>query len=265
MATPFNFNRPAAAAAALATEPQLRRAIAPMLADRDWRSAPDAYSMRCAAIKTIIDLLESGTNPTAMNVELTGELAADFAAVMAQCALHAEPGMERVWKPLTKDGASALITWLGQLAWADRGVSKVEEANVVAAKAAVAASRSEELEDGMYVRPSDGAIFKVYVTRSGHKVAKRAIVTEVEGGYEAEMAYEGKAPLRTLDASMRMSVEEAQQFGALYGICCMCAAELNDETSVALGIGPVCGGREFGEPFKIMVKAARKALKAKGA
>lgn len=263
MATPFNYNTTAAAAnVALATTPQLVKAIGPMLDDRKWQDATDAFATRCAAIKTVLAFATDTSYD--VPVERTGDIATDFAALMAEVERTAD--MPRAFKPLTKDGASKLIEWLGQQQWAG-SVSKVEESNVVAAKAAVAADRAAELEDGMYVRASDGAIFKVYVTRSGHKVAKRAVVTEVEGGYEAEMVYEGKAPLRTLDATMRMSVEEAQQFGAIYGICCMCAAELNDETSVALGIGPVCGSREFGEPFKVMVKTTRKRIKdaAKGA
>lgn len=125
-----------------------------------------------------------------------------------------------------------------------------------------------ELEDGMYVRPSDGAIFKVYVTRSGQKAAKRAEVTVVgtddEGNtiYEAEMVYEGKRPLHTLDATMRMGMDEARQFGALYSCCCMCGETLSNELSIALGIGPWCGGREFGGEFKVMVKTERKRIKA---
>jgi hypothetical protein len=79
--------------------------------------------------------------------------------------------------------------------------------------------------------------------------------------YEAEMVYEGKAPLRTLDATMRMSMDEARQFGALYSHCCICGEHLENELSVALGIGPVCGGREFGGTFKVMVKTERKRIK----
>ncbi len=130
-----------------------------------------------------------------------------------------------------------------------------------------AAAAAVELEDGMYVRSTDGVIFKVYVTRSGQQVAKRAEVTVVgtdDDGktvYEAEMVYEGKAPLRTLDATMRMSMDEAQQFGALYSHCCICGDHLENELSIALGIGPVCGGREFGGTFKVMVKTERKRIK----
>jgi hypothetical protein len=129
------------------------------------------------------------------------------------------------------------------------------------------AAATAALEDGMYVRSTDGVIFKVYVTRSGQQVAKRAEVTVVgtdDDGktvYEAEMVYEGKAPLRTLDATMRMSMDEARQFGALYSHCCICGEHLENELSVALGIGPVCGGREFGGTFKVMVKTERKRIK----
>ena len=42
----------------------------------------------------------------------------------------------------------------------------------------------------------------------------------------------------------RMTLEEAQEFGRLYGFCCVCGAILTDETSIENGIGPVCGKRE---------------------
>lgn len=38
----------------------------------------------------------------------------------------------------------------------------------------------------------------------------------------------------------KMTLEEAKQFGALYGFCCSCGRILTNETSIEAGIGPVC-------------------------
>ena len=164
---------------------------------------------------------------------------------------------------------AAIYAWL-----AGRGAREVSDnidrlkAEGFTGRARRVAADAPELEDGMYVRATDGVIFKVYRTRAGHAAAKRAEVTVVgvndEGKtvYEAEMVYEGKAPLHTLDASMRMGMDEARQFGALYSCCCMCGETLSNELSIALGIGPWCGGREFGGEFKVMVTTERKRIKA---
>ncbi len=40
-----------------------------------------------------------------------------------------------------------------------------------------------------------------------------------------------------------MTLEQAQEFGKLYGVCCRCAADLTDEDSIARGMGPVCAGK----------------------
>jgi hypothetical protein len=41
----------------------------------------------------------------------------------------------------------------------------------------------------------------------------------------------------------RLSLEEAQAFGHQTGQCCVCSRTLTNPESVALGIGPICGGR----------------------
>lgn len=40
-----------------------------------------------------------------------------------------------------------------------------------------------------------------------------------------------------------ITLDEAKEFGALYGTCCVCARTLTNEESISQGIGPVCGGR----------------------
>lgn len=41
----------------------------------------------------------------------------------------------------------------------------------------------------------------------------------------------------------RLTLEEAQAFGHQTGQCCVCSRTLTSPESVALGIGPICGGR----------------------
>jgi hypothetical protein len=287
MATPFDLPQNRLSAGTSVTAPQLERAIQPMLADRNWQDAGQpAFVERAAVISTTLNfaqmVVDGDANAiTALDFTLVDptSLVVTFNQLMDHLRLSAinDERDATLFKPLTKQGASALIDWLGQQDWANRRKSIVEESNVAKVKAAMAddnaaeaalADAERELEDGMYLRP-DNTIYKVYRTRAGQQVAKRAAVkvtavdAKGETTYEATMVYEGKAPLRTLTPLMRMSMEEAQQFGALYNICCICGTELNNEVSVALGIGPWCGGREFGEPFKVMVKTTRKEIKAK--
>jgi hypothetical protein len=49
--------------------------------------------------------------------------------------------------------------------------------------------------------------------------------------------------IHKLRPEMRMSLEEAKEFGKVYGTCCVCGRTLTNETSIEEGIGPVCGGR----------------------
>lgn len=111
-----------------------------------------------------------------------------------------------------------------------------------AAAAPASATETAELEAGMY--RVGGVIFKVQraVHGSGRMYAKRLVV---EGeGTDAEVFFEyANGAIRSIRPEHRMSIEEAKAFGALYGVCCVCAATLTDEKSIAAGIGPVCGGR----------------------
>lgn len=62
---------------------------------------------------------------------------------------------------------------------------------------------------------------------------------------------------------MKLTHEDAKAFGALYGMCCNCGRLLTNEVSIHLGIGPVCGKRQFGGEFKFMIKEAELAVAPK--
>lgn len=97
-------------------------------------------------------------------------------------------------------------------------------------------------------------IFKVQVAKqgSGNLYAKRlnreAIIEakandEMLGKAERWEYIGRRGVFNSLTADTLLSVEEAAEFGHLYGICACCAADLTNEDSIARGIGPVCFGR----------------------
>lgn len=106
-------------------------------------------------------------------------------------------------------------------------------------------------EDGMYRTP-DGEIFKVQraVHGSGQLYAKRLISVEpyekVKRGKTVTVTHEfvyAPGAIRDLSADMRMTLAQAVEYGALYGVCCVCSTTLTSEKSIEAGIGPICGGR----------------------
>ena len=94
-------------------------------------------------------------------------------------------------------------------------------------------------------------IFKVQVAvhGSGNLYAKELVLVErdsveIEDGvwhdYTATRFEYAKGAMRFLSADTKMTLEEAKQFGALYGTCCVCGRTLTNEDSIEAGIGPVC-------------------------
>lgn len=104
--------------------------------------------------------------------------------------------------------------------------------------AARAVASAPVFESGIY--NVNGTIFKVYKAQSGtHMLAKELVVDDGEPHFD----YRGSAPRFVPAGTARMTLAEAKAFGAIYGVCCQCGATLTDETSIAEGIGPVCGKR----------------------
>lgn len=87
--------------------------------------------------------------------------------------------------------------------------------------------------EGMYLNGT--AIYRVKRSKtSGNLYAQRLLGNQYV--YEA-------GSIRTLTASMRMTLEQAKAYGQQTGTCCVCAATLTDPKSIAAGIGPVCANR----------------------
>lgn len=90
-------------------------------------------------------------------------------------------------------------------------------------------------------RDGDGNIFKVQRSQAGRLYAKALVRDESKkSGWAFEYA---AGAVRRLSPAMRMTVEQAREFGVATGTCCVCGRTLTDEESIEAGIGPVCAGK----------------------
>lgn len=149
---------------------------------------------------------------------------------------------------MTKAQASGVIDILIDEAKKARDLARAQSVQAADAKRRAALAARPELEAGMYRK--DGLIYKVQkaVHGSGNMYAKLLVVetiVQVEGDEPVTYTRFDYAPgaIAKLLPEHRMTLEEAKEFGALYGTCCVCAATLTDEKSIAAGIGPVCAKR----------------------
>lgn len=98
-------------------------------------------------------------------------------------------------------------------------------------------------EDGMYQMPN-GAIYKVQYNKAqgdGRRLYAKllVLVNNEDGTYKVHFDYV-KGVVYQLTPAMKMTLEQAKEFGALYGTCCNCGRTLTNEESIELGIGPIC-------------------------
>lgn len=101
----------------------------------------------------------------------------------------------------------------------------------------------DELTDGMYRTP-DGNIYKLQWNREKTNLYGKILETskDEDGTVYASFEY---APgiTRRLTLDNKMTLEEAKEYGALYGTCCVCARTLTNEASIEAGIGPICASK----------------------
>lgn len=120
---------------------------------------------------------------------------------------------------------------------AERKTEEVEAAQVKTRKRA---------SEGIYRKA--GSIYKVQtaVHGSGKEYAKRLVETasidKKTGKPKWKFEY---APgfVYELREEHRLSLEQAKEFGALYGTCCVCGRTLTNEDSIEAGIGPICADK----------------------
>lgn len=107
-----------------------------------------------------------------------------------------------------------------------------------APRKSVTVQQVQEIKSGIY-RVND-RIFKVYRGQSGRMLAK---VLTVHGEGDASFEYQGIATRFVPAGTSPMTLAEAKEFGAIYGVCCNCGRTLTDENSIEAGIGPVCAAK----------------------
>jgi hypothetical protein len=109
-------------------------------------------------------------------------------------------------------------------------------------------------KDGMYRNPDTGEIYKAQFARangSGGLYAKRLVIeSEPERDDDgkilvpAVMEFEYVSGLiREIKPEWRMTLEEASEWGALYGRCLRCSRTLTAEESIERAMGPICAGK----------------------
>jgi hypothetical protein len=136
-------------------------------------------------------------------------------------------------------------------AYDKREISVLIDEMLAAPKPVIDPREKTRLEDGMYIK--DGVIYKVQhaIHGSGHQYAKRLrVVTEPERDDEGDIVVAGTVQfdyaagaIAKLTPEMRMTMEQAEAFGALYGTCVRCGRTLTKEKSIARSMGPVCAGK----------------------
>lgn len=94
-------------------------------------------------------------------------------------------------------------------------------------------------EEGMY--RTDGTVYRVKRTKDGERLYATRFVPDAT--VKSERFVYDKGAIHRISADDRMTPEQAEELGALYGVCVVCGAELTDPDSVARGIGPVCRKR----------------------
>jgi phosphoglycolate phosphatase-like HAD superfamily hydrolase len=102
--------------------------------------------------------------------------------------------------------------------------------------------------------------YKVWVSRDG---ARLNLYVE-HGPDESDLRMQ-KTVLAILNKIKKAGIREcAIRYGMEIGSCSNCGARLTNRISRELGIGPVCGGRMFGDDFKLEVKAVKADLTKRG-
>lgn len=95
------------------------------------------------------------------------------------------------------------------------------------------------ITEGMYRNPQTTAIYKVQKAQESGNLYAKVLLLASDADGDACFEYE-RGAINRLRGEWKMTLAEAQQYGALYGTCVRCGKTLTDENSIAAGIGPVC-------------------------
>lgn len=107
-----------------------------------------------------------------------------------------------------------------------------------------------DITEGMWKLGTRIIKIQVAVHGSGKLYGKELIVEAQDLGIDGGVVHNHtwdviKGAVRMLreQGGRKMTLEEAEEFGALYGFCCRCGRTLTNEGSIEAGIGPICAGK----------------------
>ena len=164
---------------------------------------------------------------TAMTTTLTGRPATDKQAAFLR-KLIAE--RNAVTDPFFTTTAEALSNGTLTTAQASDAIDRL------LAMPRNASTAAAELEAGIYLLGDKVVKVQRAVHGSGNMYAK--VLDPSTGKFDYTPGL-----IRELTADQRMTLEQARQYGAIYGVCCNCGRTLTNEDSIEAGIGPVCASR----------------------
>ena len=130
---------------------------------------------------------------------------------------------------LTRRQMSSLIPALKEAAAAQRATTTANRQRTTTAPAPITS--------GMYLH--NDTAFRVYQANNGNYLLVKALV---DGDWE----YRGTPKRCGLTAEMRMTLDQAKQYGKSTGVCVCCGRTLTNPDSIELGIGPICRSKNFG-------------------
>lgn len=162
---------------------------------------------------------------------------------------------------LTKKQASAWIDRLLKLPNRPRDRSGAVGANVDRRPIPTA----EELPAGRYAVDNEDGELRFYKVWRGSRRPDYFKLYVEHGPDESEVPF--KAALTILGKIIDTPggpLAAAMKYGHEIGACYACGRRLTNRLSRELGIGPVCGGRGFGDEFNRLKAEAREQIEARG-
>ena len=121
----------------------------------------------------------------------------------------------------------------------------------------------EDLPAGRYAINSADGELTFYEVWRGTRKPEYVKLYVLHGPDSTEVPF-GKGMVTILKSIAQDAGAAAVRYGHEIGACSICNKRLTNRVSRALGIGPICGGRFWGDEFKSVVHGAREEIKAQG-
>lgn len=174
---------------------------------------------------------------------------------------------DREMTPEARSAAAVRIAGLSRTlasAWIEKLLTLPKAAESSLATAGLPGA--DAVPAGRYaVENAEGELRFYRVARSRRPGSSRVWINVQHGPSESEVPFSVAGYEAILGAIVDAGPAEAmRRYGFEIGHCGSCGTRLTNRISRELGIGPVCGGRMFGEGFKGRVKEARAAIVERG-